>query len=124
MLDEDESPSSAGPEAHPAERRRRTTTPIPGPRSQALVDDLARFECPAITARRSRHPGETGVSVDPIVWRGGSGMFVEDVDGNCYLDFTSAFGVSLYGHAHPALVEALYEQAQRRRRPGAPSPHR
>ncbi|HWN66624.1 MAG TPA: aspartate aminotransferase family protein [Haliangium sp.] len=92
---------------------RRIRTPIPGPTSQALIDDLARYECPAITARRARRAEDTGVDQDPIVWRQGRGAYIEDVDGNRYLDCTSAFAVSGYGHAHPELVQALTDQAQR-----------
>jgi 4-aminobutyrate aminotransferase/(S)-3-amino-2-methylpropionate transaminase len=92
---------------------RRIRPPIPGPTSQALIDDLARYECPAITARRARRAEETGVDQDPIVWRQGRGAYIEDVDGNRYLDCTSAFAVSGYGHAHPELVQALIDQAQR-----------
>jgi 4-aminobutyrate aminotransferase/(S)-3-amino-2-methylpropionate transaminase len=92
---------------------RRIRTAIPGPTSQALIDDLARYECPAITARRARRAEETGVEQDPIVWRQGRGAYIEDVDGNRYLDFTAAFAVSGYGHAHPELAQALADQAQR-----------
>lgn len=94
-------------------RGREIRTTVPGPASQRLVDDLAQYECPAITARRARRAEETGVSQDPIVWREGRGAYVEDVDGNRYLDFTAAFAVSGYGHAHPELVQAVTEQARR-----------
>lgn len=50
---------------------------------------------------------------DPIVWRQGRGAYIEDVDGNRFLDFTAAFAVSGYGHAHPELVSALSGQAER-----------
>jgi 4-aminobutyrate aminotransferase / (S)-3-amino-2-methylpropionate transaminase / 5-aminovalerate transaminase len=93
--------------------QRRLLTEVPGPRSRAQVDTLAAHECPAITARRARRAGEAGVPQDPIVWAKGRGALIEDVDGNRYLDFTAAFAVSSYGHAHPALVEALSAQAQR-----------
>ncbi len=92
---------------------RRIVTKIPGPQSRAQVDDLAKHECPAITARRARRAGETGVPQDPIVWREGKGAYIEDVDGNRYLDFTAAFSVSSYGHAHPEIAAAVAEQAQR-----------
>jgi 4-aminobutyrate aminotransferase/(S)-3-amino-2-methylpropionate transaminase len=104
-------PDDTSPPAAPS--RRRVLTSIPGPASQALIDDLARYECPAITARRARRAETTGVDQDPIVWRQGRGAYIEDVDGNRYLDFTAAFAVSGYGHAHPELVQALTDQAQR-----------
>ena len=36
---------------------------------------------------------------------------MEDADGNVFLDLTAAFGVSLAGHGHPAVVEAIRTQA-------------
>lgn len=38
-------------------------------------------------------------------------MYVEDVDGNIYLDFTSGIGVNALGHAHPRILEAINRQA-------------
>ncbi len=87
-------------------------TAIPGPRSEALVEDLARSECPAITARRARRAEEAGVSQDPIVWKRARGANVEDVDGNVYVDLTGAFAVAGIGHGHPRVVEAAREQAE------------
>ena len=37
----------------------------------------------------------------------GAGSKVYDVDGNEYADFHGGYGVSLAGHAHPAIVEAV-----------------
>lgn len=105
--------AAGSPVDAPGPFQRRLLTSIPGPASQALVDDLARYECPAITARRARRAQESGVDQDPIVWREGRGAYIEDVDGNRYLDFTAAFAVSGYGHAHPELVQALTDQATR-----------
>ena len=85
-------------------------TAIPGPQSQAQVDILARGECPAITARRARRARESGTNQDPIVWRRARGANVEDVDGNVYVDFTSAFGVAALGHGHPKVVAAAHSQ--------------
>lgn len=39
-----------------------------------------------------------------------SGVVVEDVDGNTYIDFAGAIGTLNVGHAHPAVVKALQEQ--------------
>lgn len=49
----------------------------------------------------------------PVVWDHGERVWVTDVDGNCYLDFTSGVLVTNLGHSHPALVKAVQEQAQR-----------
>ena len=88
-------------------------TSIPGPKSVAYVERLARTECPAITARRARRADETGVPQDPIVWAEAHGSNVIDVDGNVYVDLTSAFGVCGLGHGHPAVVEAAQRQSER-----------
>ncbi len=87
-------------------------TEIPGPKSRARIDDLARSECPAITARRARRQKETGVPQDPIVWHRARGANVEDVDGNVYVDLTGAFAVAGLGHGHPRVVEAATRQSE------------
>ncbi len=87
-------------------------TEIPGPKSTAQVDDLARSECPAITARRARRREESGVSQDPIVWKRARGANVEDVDGNRFVDLTGAFAVAGLGHGHEAVREALHRQGE------------
>ncbi len=42
----------------------------------------------------------------------GDGSRVWDVDGNEYLDLTAGWGVTSIGHCHPALVEAISDQAR------------
>ena len=91
----------------------KLVTSIPGPKSQAWVDDLARTECAAITARRARRAQETGVGQDPIVWERALGANVEDVDGNVFVDLTSAFAVCGLGHGHPEVVAAAHAQLDR-----------
>ncbi len=44
-----------------------------------------------------------------IVW--GKGSLVWDAEGREYIDFTSGIGVSVLGHAHPKLCEAISRQA-------------
>ena len=89
-------------------------TSIPGPRSSQLVDVLARHECPAITARRTRRADMLGTaSDDPIVWESALGANVVDVDGNRYVDLTSGFGVTLLGHRHPDVMSAAQGQSER-----------
>ncbi len=89
-------------------------TTFPGPRSRALVDALARHECPAITARRARRAQALGAADDdPIVWDEAVGANVRDVDGNVLVDLTSGFGVALVGHRHPAVVAAATAQMGR-----------
>ena len=42
-----------------------------------------------------------------------SGAWIETVDGDRYLDYTSGIGVTNTGHAHPRVVAAVAEQAAR-----------
>jgi 4-aminobutyrate aminotransferase len=42
-----------------------------------------------------------------------SGSWIETVDGERYLDYTSGIGVTNTGHAHPRVVAAIAEQAAR-----------
>jgi 4-aminobutyrate aminotransferase len=49
----------------------------------------------------------------PVVWDHAEGVWITDVDGNRYLDFTSGVLVTNLGHSHPELVEAVQKQASR-----------
>jgi 4-aminobutyrate aminotransferase len=49
----------------------------------------------------------------PLVIERGQGCWVTDVDGNVFLDFTAGIAVTTTGHAHPEVVAAIAEQAQR-----------
>jgi predicted acetylornithine/succinylornithine family transaminase len=49
----------------------------------------------------------------PLVMARGEGSYVWDTDGRRYLDLFAGFGGAILGHAHPALVEAATQQAQR-----------
>ncbi|MGM0594108.1 MAG: aspartate aminotransferase family protein [Pseudomonadota bacterium] len=47
----------------------------------------------------------------PVTFEKGSGCWLWDTDGNKYLDAVSGIAVCNLGHAHPALTEAVCEQA-------------
>jgi glutamate-1-semialdehyde 2,1-aminomutase len=47
----------------------------------------------------------------PVWLSHGSGSKVYDVDGNEYVDLAGGYGVTLAGHAHPAIAEAIRGQA-------------
>ncbi len=74
---------------------------VPGEKSQKYLDLSAEFEPSA--------------SLDqvPLVWDHGERVWVTDVDGNRYLDFTSGVLVTNLGHSHSLLVEAVQNQAAR-----------
>lgn len=81
----------------------RIVTEIPGPRSRALAASMQRTE----------PRGVTFVSPQwPVFWESAIGALVTDVDGNRYLDFTSAFGVAAAGHGNSAVASAIAHQAQ------------
>ena len=75
-------------------------TEIPGPRSRALMENLARFESRNVTFFNEDFP---------VFWERASGANVWDADGNRYLDLTSGFGVCGLGHG--ATSEAMIAQA-------------
>ena len=77
-------------------------TEIPGPRSRALAGKLRRFESRNVTYVDAEFP---------VFWERAVGTNVWDVDGNRFLDGTSAFGVAGLGHTNPAVREAMAAQA-------------
>lgn len=53
------------------------------------------------------------VGGEPLIIDRGSGQYLFDADGNRLLDFVGSWGAMLLGHAHPAVVAAVSEQAQK-----------
>jgi ornithine--oxo-acid transaminase len=49
----------------------------------------------------------------PIVISKAEGVWVEDPEGNRYMDMLSAYSAMNPGHRHPKIIQALQEQAQR-----------
>lgn len=49
----------------------------------------------------------------PLAMVRGEGAYVFDADGNKYLDFVAGIAVNALGHAHPAVAQAISEQAAR-----------
>lgn len=48
----------------------------------------------------------------PVVISDADGIWVEDVDGNEYMDMLSAYSAVSHGHCHPEVVETLKEQVE------------
>jgi 4-aminobutyrate aminotransferase-like enzyme len=88
--------------AAPANLPPALLTEIPGPGSRALAKRLAEVETRDVTC----------LDPIPIFWRKSSGANVWDVDGNRFVDLTSAFGVANVGHSHPRVVAAMTAEAQ------------
>jgi 4-aminobutyrate aminotransferase-like enzyme len=80
------------------------TGPVPGPRSFALAESLARRESRNVTYLADDFP---------IFWESAHDAIVEDVDGNRYIDCTAAFGVANAGHANRHVTSAVAQQAER-----------
>lgn len=51
----------------------------------------------------------------------GEGALLFDADGNRFLDYVGAYGPAILGHAHPAVVAAITDQARRGFSYGAPT---
>jgi acetylornithine/LysW-gamma-L-lysine aminotransferase len=49
----------------------------------------------------------------PLVITKGKGALVWDINGKEYIDCTGSYGVSLLGHSHPKIVEAIKKQAEK-----------
>jgi 4-aminobutyrate aminotransferase-like enzyme len=79
-------------------------TEIPGPESRRLAAELRRYESRNVTFVSEEFP---------VFWERAEGVNVWDVDGNRFLDLTSAFAVASLGHNPPAAVEAMREQSGR-----------
>lgn len=76
-------------------------TQIPGPKAQGIIERDRRVTSPSY------------IKEYPLVVERGFGPWVEDVDGNRYLDFMAGIAVASTGHAHPAVVKAVQDAAAR-----------
>src|SRR6476659_1778373 len=78
----------------------RVTGSIPGPRSRVLLERQAERESNARTYPRRL----------PIAIGRAQGSYIEDVDGNVFIDFLTGAGVLALGHNHPEVVESVERQ--------------
>src|SRR3954470_4861032 len=74
-------------------------TEIPGPKARAHV------------AYDEEWTSSSLPRAYPLVPVRGDGLTIEDIDGNLFLDFAAGIAVNSTGHAHPAVVAAIREQA-------------
>ncbi|MFF7228810.1 ornithine--oxo-acid transaminase [Streptomyces sioyaensis] len=72
--------------------------PVLAPRSSA---ELIQAEGPVLA--HNYHPL-------PVVVARAEGVWVEDVEGNRYLDMLAGYSALNFGHRHPALIEAAHRQ--------------
>ena len=100
--------------AHPAlrrarrrDRRRRPTAFVARqPQSRAFRDRAHRLAGGATSNWQIAEPQAVWISH-------GRGSKIYDVDGFEYSDFHGGYGVSLAGHAHPAIVAAVQDRVTR-----------
>src|SRR3954467_11504706 len=76
-------------------------TSLPGPKAQDIIARDNTVVSPSYTRGY------------PLVIARGSGSMVEDVDGNVFLACAAGIAVTSTGHSHPAVVQAITEQAQK-----------
>src|SRR5512139_2490695 len=75
-------------------------TELPGPEARKVLEKDQKFVSQSYTR------------VYPLVVKRAKGNWVEDADGNRFLDFTSGIAVCNTGHCHPRVVEAIHRQAE------------
>jgi diaminobutyrate-2-oxoglutarate transaminase len=81
----------------------RVSTLVPGPRSERLLQRQASRESNA----RS-YPIRLPIAIDRA-----QGSYVQDVDGNVFIDFLTGAGALPLGHNHPEICEAVRQQLER-----------
>ncbi|UCD88467.1 MAG: acetyl ornithine aminotransferase family protein [Desulfobacterales bacterium] len=74
-------------------------TTLPGPKARKLIKQDKTYVSPSYTRYY------------PLVVEKAQGLWVNDVDGNRFLDFTSGIAVCATGHCHPRVVKAIKQQA-------------
>jgi 4-aminobutyrate aminotransferase-like enzyme len=88
----------------PTHRFEALITSVPGPRSIELRATLAMYEARGVTYLADDYP---------VFWENAHGALVVDVDGNQFIDLTSAFGVANTGHTNEYVAAAIADQAMR-----------
>ncbi|MCF6092671.1 glutamate-1-semialdehyde 2,1-aminomutase [Microaerobacter geothermalis] len=61
------------------------------------------------------------VGLNPVYMERGKGSKVYDVDGNEYIDYVGSWGPLILGHAHPRVISAIQEVAEKGTSFGAPT---
>ncbi len=81
-------------------KRPKIITELPGPKARELLKRDSKYISPSYTRAY------------PAVIEKGEGVWVKDVDGNVFLDFSAGIAVLNTGHCHPEIVKAIKDQAQ------------
>lgn len=72
----------------------------PGPKARAIIEEDHKLIA-------------TSTKTSPIVAERAEGVYVWDVDGNCYIDFTSGVGVTNTGYVNPHVKNAVMQQLEK-----------
>src|SRR5919112_2021940 len=81
-------------------KRPEIKTALPGPAGKQIIADDARYVTPSYPRPDYK-----------LVAERASGVWIEDVDGNTFLDCNAGVAVCSTGHCHPEVVRAIQEQA-------------
>jgi 4-aminobutyrate aminotransferase len=82
-------------------RRPEIKTALPGPKGSEIIASDAQFVTPSYPRPSFK-----------LVAERAQGVWVEDVDGNIFLDCNAGVAVCSTGHCHPEVVRAIQEQAE------------
>ena len=93
--------ATPSPAAAPEQAAPHIITELPGPKARAIIERDQAVASPSLTRAY------------PLVAESGAGCVVTDVDGNRFLDFAAGIAVCSTGHAHPKVVGAIKDQADR-----------
>src|SRR2546429_9419186 len=81
-------------------KRPQIKTILPGPKGRIIIEADAQFVTPSYPRPSFK-----------LVAERAQGVWVEDVDGNVFLDCNAGVAVCSTGHCHPEVVRAIQEQA-------------
>lgn len=82
-------------------KRPEIKTELPGPKGKAIIAADAQFVTPSYPRPSFK-----------LVAERAQGVWVEDVDGNIFLDCNAGVAVCSTGHCHPEVVHAIQQQAE------------
>jgi 4-aminobutyrate aminotransferase len=82
-------------------RRPEIKTALPGPNGKKIIEADTKFVNPAYPRPSFK-----------LVAERASGVWVEDVDGNVFLDCNAGVAVCSTGHCHPDIVKAIQQQSE------------
>ena len=82
------------------------------PSYPSIITDLPGPEAKEVLKKDKKFVSQSYTRVYPLVVKKAKGVWVEDVDSNRFLDFTSGIAVCNTGHCHPRVVAAIHRQAE------------